>query len=117
MIRDVAQRLEEHIKSATGQKVDLSIGVIGDASTVTTRPSSPAIQAAVSSFDWADAAHDAWDDNRQPERKAFKQTAVQSIADNDAFLADPTITNPELIAQVKRLTQQNTRLIKLAMKG
>ena len=71
-----------------------------------------AAQAVVASFDWSQAAHDAWLADLFPERKALRQQAAQAIADNDAYLAIASPTNAQVLAQVGRLTQQNNRIIK-----
>jgi hypothetical protein len=71
-----------------------------------------AAAAALAAFDFAAEADDAWLENENPERKTLRQLAATAIADNDAFLALATPTNAQVLAQVKRLTQQNTRVLK-----
>jgi hypothetical protein len=81
----------------------------GDAATEQQRAEGDAILAA---FDWSDEAQAAWQEDQYPDRKAIRQAAAGAIADNDAFLALASPTNAQVLAQVKRLTQQNTRIIK-----
>ena len=71
-----------------------------------------AAQAAVESFDWSDAAHQQWLEDQKPERKTLRQAAAQAVADNNAFLADGSVSNAELLAQVRRLTQQMNAVIR-----
>ena len=83
--------------------------VYGDAATAEQQTQGNAILAA---FDWSEEAHVAWVEDQYPDRKAIRQAAAGAIADNDAFLALASPTNAQVLAQVKRLTQQNTRIIK-----
>jgi hypothetical protein len=68
--------------------------------------------AALATFDFSAEADDAWLENENPERKTLRQLAATAVADNDAFLAIVSPTNAQAIAQVKKLAQQNTRIIK-----
>lgn len=45
----------------------------------------------------------------------LRDKARQAIASNDAFLADPSPSNQQVITQVQRLTRQNTALIRLVV--
>jgi hypothetical protein len=73
--------------------------------------------AALTSFDWSDAAQTAWLENQHPERKALRQAAAQAIADNDTYLAIASPNAAQVAAQVRRLTQHDSaeirRLIQL----
>lgn len=71
-----------------------------------------AAQSVVTSFDWSQAAQDAWLADQYPERKSLRQQAAQAIADNDAYLAISGPTNAQVVAQVRRLTDETTRVIK-----
>ncbi len=71
-----------------------------------------AAQAIADSFDPSPAALAAWLENKNPERKNIRQAAVQAVADNAAFLNLANPTNAQILNQVKRLTQQNTAVIK-----
>lgn len=109
-----AARLLEWIQVATPTVENISIKSHGDSASVTVSPASEqaSAQSAIDSFDWSQAAHDAWLEDQKPERKAIRQAAAQAIADNDAFLALGSPTNAQTLAQVRRLTQQNTRIIR-----
>lgn len=97
----------------------VSIGQEGQAASVridfkleATQQQRTAAQNALAAFDWSDAAQTAWNENQYPERKAIRQAAQQAIADNDAFLAIASPNNAQNAAQVRRLTQECTALIK-----
>jgi siroheme synthase (precorrin-2 oxidase/ferrochelatase) len=111
----VAQRIKEHIEAAIGISVDVSIGA-GDPPEVRVVPDSPQAQAAVATIDWTSEAHAAWQENKRPERKSLREAAQQALADNAAFMADASVTQAEAVAQIKRLTQQVSKLIQLAIK-
>lgn len=66
----------------------------------------------IATFDWSQAAEDAWTAASKPDRAAIRQAATQAIADNDSFIALPTPTNAQTVAQVRKLCQQNSRIIK-----
>lgn len=68
-------------------------------------------QAVVQAFDWSQDAQNAWETSRVPERKYLRDQAAQAIADLDAFLALPSPTNPQILAVIKKLCQQNKRII------
>jgi hypothetical protein len=108
----VAQRLSEYLSAAAGEHVLVSI----TGRQVEATPDTPAVQTALAEFDWSDEAHAAWQEDQQPERKSVRQAASNAIADNDTFLALASPTNPQVLAQVKRLTQQNNRIIRLLAK-
>lgn len=69
-------------------------------------------QAVLASFDWSPSAHAAWEEDRHPERKTLREQAAGAIADNDTFLAIASPNNAQTLAQVRKLTQQNNRIIK-----
>lgn len=66
----------------------------------------------LSSFDWSDAAHQAWLDNQKPERRDLRHAATQAIADIDAYLAIGSPNNAQVVAQVRRLSQYTKAIIK-----
>lgn len=71
-----------------------------------------AAQAVVDSFDWSQAAQDAWEEDQHPERKALRQAAVQAVADIDTYLAIANPTNAQVVAQVRRLSQYTRSIIR-----
>lgn len=71
-----------------------------------------AAQQAAASFDWSDAAEQAWLESQQPERTTLRQAAQQAVADNQTYLAISNPSNAQVVAQARRLTQQNIQLIK-----
>lgn len=71
-----------------------------------------AAQAAIDAFDPSDAAQTAWEEDQRPERKTVRQAAAQAVADNATFLALANPTNAQILAQVRRLTNQNTAVIR-----
>jgi urocanate hydratase len=107
----IATRLKQHIEAISGAAVEVSIGSVGNAESVRLEPDSQAARQALSEFDWSQAAHDVWREGLQPERRSVRQAAAQAITDNDTFLALASPTNAQTLAQVKRLTQQNARII------
>lgn len=90
-------------------------GVVIQHRSEATAPQRAAADAAVLAFDWSQAAHDAWLEDRKPERKAVRQAAAQAVADIDAYLliADAA-TNVQVRAQVKLLSQIVRRLVRFA---
>lgn len=62
-------------------------------------------------FDFSDAAQAVREAQSIPERKDLRDQAAQAIADNDTYLALASPSNAQVSAQVRRLTQQNKRLI------
>ena len=116
-MRNYAIRLKDTLL-AVCPIVDVSIGNLADKSTWTfdaptaTDPQKAAAQSVINAFDLSDAAQDAWEEDQLPDRKTLKQAAAQAIADNNAFLALASPTNPQTLAQVKRLTQECTAIIK-----
>lgn len=85
--------------------------IVIDYGSTATVPQRTAALAAVAAFNYSDAATDAWMEDRRPERKAIRQAATQAVADNDTYLAIATPSNAQVAAQVRRLTQQNNRII------
>lgn len=103
----VAARLLEHVRTAVPAVVDVSITTAGQAATVRVFPAEQqaAAQAAINTFDWSPAAHAAWLENQNPERKTLRQAAAQAVADIDAYLALANPTNAQVVAHVRRLSQ------------
>lgn len=87
-------------------------GVRIDYGSAATAPQKAAAQAAVASFDWSDAAQAAWEALQNPEKDGLTKAAAAAIQTNTDFLAIASPTNAQTLAQVKALTQQNTRIIK-----
>lgn len=81
-----------------------------------TQPERDAANAIVASFDWSLAAHEAWEADQKPERKAIRAAAAQAIADNEAFLATTSPNNAQVLAQVKTITRQINKLIPFVAK-
>ena len=77
-----------------------------------TQPQRDAALAALAAFDWSDAAQQAWEDDQRPDRKALRAAAQQALDDNQAFMALASPTNAQVLAQVRRLTQQSTAVIR-----
>jgi acyl-CoA reductase-like NAD-dependent aldehyde dehydrogenase len=71
-----------------------------------------AAQAVAAAFDPSPEAQAEWEEDKHPERKSIRRAAAQAVADNATFLALATPTNAQVLAQVKRLTQQNTAIIR-----
>lgn len=97
----------------------ISVGTPGDSSTVridfrddATPQQRAAARAVVDSFDWSDAAHAAWEDDRQPERKALRVAAASALAANADYLAIPTPTAAQVRQQTEALTRQVQHLIR-----
>src|SRR5215213_5991609 len=61
-------------------------------------------EAIVGAFDPSDASQQAWEADRNPERKAVRQSAEQVVADMDTYLALASPTNAQVVAQVRRLS-------------
>jgi len=107
----VLERLDATIRDAGIPITGVSRNSVEYLSTATPQQRTQG-DAILASFDWSSEAHAAWEENQNPERKGIRQAAATAIADNEAFLADTNVTTAEAIAQVKRLTQQNNRIIK-----
>lgn len=108
------QRLDATIRALA--PID-GVSVVGQTATISfqaaaTQPQRDAANAALASFDWSDAAQVAWEDVQAPERTTLRQAAAQAVSDNNTFLAIGSPTNAQVVAQVKRLTQECTALIK-----
>jgi hypothetical protein len=100
-------RLDEAIK-ATGVQID---GVNADG-LVAPASLQAAAQPTIDAFDDSASAQAAWDDAKEPFLVDIKAQAQGAIDENTAFLAIASPTNAQTLAQVKRLAQQNTRIIK-----
>lgn len=70
-----------------------------------------AAAAVLASFDWSAEAQAAWEEDQRPRRKALRQVAEAAVEGNDAFLALASPTSAQVLAQVRALTRQNTRII------
>lgn len=68
--------------------------------------------AIVVSFDWSQAAHDAWLEDQKPERKAIRQRAAAAIQENNAFLAIANPTNAQLRDQLRNVTTNQNAIIR-----
>lgn len=68
--------------------------------------------AVVAGFDFTGEADDAWEESRHVERKTLREQAAAAIDANQTFAALANPNNAQTLAQVKRLTQQNTRIIR-----
>lgn len=108
-----AARLKAALEAARGQPCEVRIvsrpprPVI-----VEVDPPLPADAAAIAAFNWGEAAHLAWLEDQQPERKGLRQAAAQALADNEAHIADANVTNAEAIAASKRHARQINFIIK-----
>lgn len=71
-----------------------------------------AAHAVLDGMDWSDAAQANRAADQIPERKTLRQAAAAAISDNDAFLANGSPNNAQVLAQVRKLTQQNTAIIR-----
>lgn len=66
---------------------------------------------ALAAFVWTQAEQGAWEAARVPERKDLRDQATQAVSDLDAFLALASPSNAQILAVVKKLCQQNKRII------
>ena len=112
-----ATRLDAAVR-AVCPIIGVSVGVPGDSATVTidfdpsaTAQQRAAAQAVADSFDWSQAAGAVWAEDQKPQRKNLRQQAAQAVADNDTYLALGSPSNAQVAAQVRKLTQQNNRII------
>lgn len=97
----------------------VGVGSRGDSSTVTiifkdtaTVGQRAAAQNAVTIFDWSDAAQAVWEAAQNPEKDSLGKAATTALAANTTFLGLASPTNPQVLAQVQALTQQNSKIIK-----
>lgn len=118
MAMATVERLRAAI-AAVAPIVRVSIGTLGDPATVrigfapeATQEQRDAAAAVVTAFDWSAEAHAAWEADRVPERKALRNAAAQAIQDNADFLALASPNNAAVLAHVRELTRQNTRIIR-----
>jgi hypothetical protein len=102
------------LKDALGGGVDVEIGRRGQSETVTVNGDkpSPAQIAIINAFDWSEAAHLAWLEDKNPDRKNIRQAAAAAIAANETYIALASPTNAQNAAQIKRLSQQVNHIIK-----
>lgn len=71
-----------------------------------------AAQSIIDAFDDSDAAQTAFEESLEPLLKDLKDQALNAIDNNDTFLAIPSPTNAQAVAQVQALTRQNSRIIR-----
>lgn len=67
---------------------------------------------AMAAFDASDALTIAWIEDQYPERKGLRVAAQGAIDDNNTFISIASPTSAQVAAQVKRLSQQNNRIIR-----
>jgi hypothetical protein len=113
-----AARLHEAI-AAVCPIAGLSIGRMGDGESVVvefapdaTAERRSAAAAALTGFDWSDAAHQAWQDDRIPERRDLRRSAAKAVEDLDTFLSQANPTAAQVAAQVKRQAQVLRALVR-----
>lgn len=112
-----ARRLHQAVEAVAPISM-IALGTFGDSSSVrieftptATPQQRAAARAAVDGFDWSQAAQDAWVAALVPERKDLRDQAAQAVADLDAFLAITSPTQVQTLAVVRKLCQQNKRII------
>lgn len=76
-----------------------------------------AAAAVVASFDYSQEADAAWQAAKVQNKTGLIQAATNAITNNDTYVALTSPSNAQVAAQVKALTQQVTRLIKLAQEN
>ena len=113
-----AERIHKTLATAA-PIYSIRVGIDGDKSSVTilydasaTPTQKTAAQALFDALDPSQAAQDAWEADQQPERRDLRAAAAQAITDNNTFLAITNPTNAQAIAQTKKLTQQNSAIIR-----
>lgn len=115
---DKTERLHQTIAAVC--PIDgVAVRTPGDSATVridfkasATNAQKTAAAAALTAFDWSDAAQVAWEAAQNPDKDGLVKAAAQAIADNDAFIAIASPSNAQNAAQIKALTRQVNRLIK-----
>jgi hypothetical protein len=95
---------------ALGFSVDVDF--VATSAAVTWFIQNPPSQAALDAVDLSEAAIAAREDAKEPLLADLKAQAAGAIADNNAFIAIASPTNAQTLAQVKKLTQQNNRIIR-----
>lgn len=105
--------------SAVCPILSINIGTVGDSSSVAVQydPAATAAQQAtaqstLASFDWSDAASQAWDDQQHPERMTLRDQATQAVTDINTFLALASPTSAQTLAMVQKLCQDTRAIIK-----
>lgn len=93
-------------------RVDAGVPVRIDFRPEATAQQRTAAQAVVDSFDRSEQAQQQWEEDQKPERKTLRQAAAQAVQDNQDFLAIGSPNNAQVLAQVRRLTQQNNAIIR-----
>jgi len=77
-----------------------------------TQPQRDAAASALAAIDWSVASDQAWEDAKSPEKKDLSDQAQAALDANQAYLDLASPTNAQVIAQVRRLTQQSSRIIR-----
>ncbi|HEV8448612.1 MAG TPA: hypothetical protein VGQ44_17400 [Gemmatimonadaceae bacterium] len=90
--------------------VSSSVRIDFQAAATTTQRSNAA--AALTAFDWSDAASLAWEQQQNPNQTALFAAAAQAVTDNLTFLAIATPTQTQAVAQVQALTRQMNQVIR-----
>lgn len=110
----ITDRLTATCRAAAPGIVGVSTGRVGDSSTVEVQPAGlqSICQSVIDTFDWTAAAQLAWEEDQHPERKTLRQAASGAVADIDTYLALASPTNAQVVAQVRRLSQDVRALIK-----
>jgi hypothetical protein len=90
-----------------------SIGVIILFDVSATQAQKDAVNSALTSFDWSDAATTTWLATQDPNRTDLINSAINAVQNNNTYLNLANPTNAQAVAQVTALTQQNNRIIKL----
>jgi hypothetical protein len=77
-----------------------------------------AVEAAIASFDWSDAADVAWLKNLNPERETLREQAEQALNRLDQIInaANPTVVNLQAITQISNAVKDNSLYLKHLIK-
>ena len=70
-----------------------------------------AAAAAVASFDWSQAAQDAWERGREPNLRDLLDDAAARVAAIDTYLAIASPTNAQVTAEFRRAEVAQKRII------
>lgn len=69
-------------------------------------------QPTIDAFVQTDAAQQAWLDSKEPDIATFRDAVTSAILANNTYLGIASPTNAQVVAQVQRLTQQNTAIMR-----
>lgn len=100
---------------AMGYTLDVDFIAVQSGSTVSiTWLSAQAMpsEATINAFDMSPAAVAAREDSKEPLLADLKAQAAGAVTTNNAFIAIASPSNAQVLAQVKALTLQNTRIIR-----